>query len=98
MLSPSFRLLLAVVAVAAAVNGWYPGQDAPGLARDTAPASQAASFNFDINTGIAVQEKTSTEDATDVEFTLDNGSPYPHPYQYQRIGSDGELYPVAAGI
>ncbi|KAI0704190.1 catalase-domain-containing protein [Cerioporus squamosus] len=91
MLSPAFRVLLAVVTVVTAVNGWYPGQDAPGLARDTAPASQAGSFNFDINTGMAVQEKTSTEDATEVEFTLDNGSPYPHPYQYQRIGSDGPL-------
>ena len=90
MHSPTFRVLLSMVAVATTVHGWYPGQDAPGLARDTALASQAASYNFDINTGIAVQEKTSTEDATEVEFTLDNGSPYPHPYQYERIGSDGE--------
>ena len=90
MLSSTFRLLLAVVSVATAVNGWYPGQDAPGLARDTAPPGQAGSFSFDVNSGFNVQEKTSGEDATQVEYTLDNGSPYPHPYQYVRIGSDGE--------
>ena len=78
MHSPTFRVLLSLFAVATAVHGWYPGQDAPGLARDTAPASQAASYNFDINTGMAVQEKTSTEDATEVEFTLDNGNSSPY--------------------
>ncbi|TBU30380.1 catalase-domain-containing protein [Dichomitus squalens] len=91
MLSPAFRIILATVSVTTAVNGWYPGQDAPGLARDTAPPSQAESFNFDVNTGFNVQEKTSGEDATEVDYTLDNGSPYPHPYQYVRIGSDGPL-------
>lgn len=89
MLTPPFRLLLAVVSVATAAKGWYPGQDAPGLARDTAPPSQAASFNFDVDSGFNVQERTSAEDATDVDYTLDNGSPYPHPYQYQRIGDNG---------
>lgn len=90
MLSPSFRLLLVGVSLVTAAKGWYPGQNAPGLARDTAPPSQAAAFNFDVSTGIDVQEKTATQDAGDVEYTLDNGSPYPHPYEYQRIGDNGD--------
>ncbi len=91
MLSPFFRLFLAAVYLATFAQGWHPGQDAPGLARDTAPPSQEAVFHFDMNTGIDVQEKTATEDANEVEYTLDNGSPYPHPYEYQRIGDNGEL-------
>lgn len=43
-----------------------------------------------MNAGANLQEQTSNKDASDVEYTLENGSPYPHPYQYQRIGSDGE--------
>ncbi|KAI0758857.1 catalase-domain-containing protein [Fomes fomentarius] len=91
MLSPFFRLLLAAGFLATFAEGWHPGQDAPGLARDTAPPNQEAGFNFDMNTGIDVQEKTATEDANEVEYTLDNGSPYPHPYEYQRIGHNGPL-------
>ncbi|KAH9848102.1 catalase-domain-containing protein [Lenzites betulinus] len=91
MLSTPFRCLLAAVSVATAVRGWYPGQDAPGLRRDTAPASQAAAYSFDVSGGFNTQEQTSSMDATDVEFTLENGSPYPHPYEYQRIGSNGPL-------
>ncbi|EIW53214.1 catalase-domain-containing protein [Trametes versicolor FP-101664 SS1] len=44
-----------------------------------------------MNAGANLQEQTSSKDASDVEYTLENGSPYPHPYQYQRIGSDGPL-------
>ncbi|KAI0366552.1 catalase-domain-containing protein [Pilatotrama ljubarskyi] len=82
--------LLATISFSAAVRGWYPGQDAPGLERDTAPPSPAA-YQYDVNTGFNVQEKTSTEAAPAVDFTLENGSPYPHPYEYQRIGADGPL-------
>ncbi len=91
MLSSSFRLLLATVSVATAVKGWYPGQDAPGLVQNMA-RSQAVPFNFDVNTGFQVQEQTADEDATVVEYTSDNGSPFPHPYEYQRIGANGWLH------
>ncbi|OSC99328.1 catalase-domain-containing protein [Trametes coccinea BRFM310] len=91
MLSAPFRILLAAVSVATATGAWYPGQDAPGLRRDTAPPTQAAASGFDLNQGFNIQEQTSGEDATQVEYTLDNGSPYPHPYEYQRIGADGPL-------
>ncbi|KAI0649743.1 catalase-domain-containing protein [Trametes meyenii] len=91
MLSIPFRLLLASVSTATVVRGWYPGQDAPGLKRDTAPPGQASTFAFDVSHGLQVQEQTSSEEAPSLEFTLDNGSPYPHPYEYERIGSDGPL-------
>ncbi|KAH9903213.1 catalase-domain-containing protein [Cubamyces lactineus] len=89
MLSTPFRLLFAAVSAATTVRGWYPGQDAPGLARDTAPPGQA--FTFAIDTGFNLQEQTSSEAAPDVELTLDNGAPYPHPFEYERIGADGPL-------
>ncbi|KAI0634572.1 catalase-domain-containing protein [Trametes polyzona] len=91
MLSTPFRLLFVAASAATAVRGWYPGQDAPGLRRDTAPPTQGAAYEYDMNTGATTQEQTSTKEASDLEFTLENGSPYPHPYEYQRIGSDGPL-------
>ena len=92
MLSSSLRLLLAAVSVATTVKGWYPGQDAPGLVRNVDPRSSAVPFNFDVDAGFNVQEQTADEDATVVEYTSDNGSPFPHPYEYQRIGNDGQLH------
>lgn len=59
-----------------------------GLTRDTAPPGQP--FNFDVNTGANLQAATSNQPATSVEFTTQGGSPYTHPYDYQRIGDDGE--------
>ncbi|KAI0672137.1 catalase-domain-containing protein [Trametes maxima] len=91
MLSTPFRLLFASVSAATVVRGWYPGQDAPGLKRDTAPPGQASAFAFDVSQGFEIQEKTSLEEAPTLEFTLDNGSPHSHPYDYERIGSDGPL-------
>ncbi|KAI0340276.1 catalase-domain-containing protein [Trametopsis cervina] len=60
-----------------------------GLTRDTAPPGQP--FNFDVNTGANLQAATSNQPATSVEFTTQGGSPYTHPYDYQRIGDDGPL-------
>ena len=58
-----------------------------GLARDTAPST---SYTYDINTGSDLQIETSEKPAPDLEFTTDGGVPYAMPYDYQRIGSDGE--------
>ena len=92
MLSSSFRLLLATVSLVTAVNGWYPGQDAPGLVQKLPSRSDAAPFTFNVNSGFQVQEQTADEHATVVEYTSDNGSPFPHPYEYQRIGDNGWLH------
>ena len=92
MLSSSFHLLLAIVSLVTAVNGWYPGQDAPGLVQKLPSRSDAAPFTFNVNSGFQVQEQTADEDATVVEYTSDNGSPFPHPYEYQRIGDNGWLH------
>ncbi|OBZ76293.1 Catalase [Grifola frondosa] len=91
LLSNTASSLLVVASIVTAVYaGWYPGVDAPGLRRDTSPPS-SINFQYAVNTGLNLQEQTSELPAPDVSFTTDNGAPYPHPYQYQRIGSNGPL-------
>lgn len=74
--------LLLPIALAGSVLGWFPGQDAPGLRRRD-------DFSFDINQGQDTQRDTASMDAPDLEFTTDGGTPFYHPYEYQRIGDDG---------
>ncbi|KAL1715661.1 catalase-like domain-containing protein [Schizophyllum commune] len=76
--------LLLPIALAGSVLGWFPGQDAPGLRRRD-------DFSFDINQGQDTQRDTASMDAPDLEFTTDGGTPFYHPYEYQRIGDDGPL-------
>lgn len=63
--------------------------DSASLARDTAPPG-VQEYSFDIDAGAELQSETSKEPATALEFTTEAGVPYSQPYDYQRIGSDGE--------
>lgn len=82
---PQYLPILAIIAGSALAN-W---QNAPGLARDTAPPG-ASPYTFDLNAGAALQTETDDKPATDVEFTTGGGVTHSQPYDYQRIGSDGE--------
>ncbi len=83
----SLKVLLSLACLLSGTAAYFPGQNAPGLARDTAPASQ---YTFDINAGAELQTETSEKSAPDLDFTTEGGVPYSMPYDYQRIGSDGK--------
>ena len=85
MIQSRLKALLVLLTVAAPALANFPS--AAGLARDTAPASQ---YDFDLNAGAELQAQTSEKSAPELEFTTDGGVPYSMPYDYQRIGSDGE--------
>ena len=74
----------ALVGLSFARQSW---NDAPGLARDTAPASQP--FTFDLNSGPELQAQTDEKSAPQVSFSTEGGVPYSQPYDGQKIGSDG---------
>lgn len=47
-------------------------------------------FTVDFQQGVNTQTDTSTKPAADLEYTTDGGTPVAHPYEAQRIGSNGE--------
>lgn len=60
------------------------------LAVLTSVAVAQDAYTFNLNTGVNLQGSTDAESATDLTFSTEAGVPYTHPYDAQKIGSDGE--------
>ncbi|KAF9027411.1 catalase-domain-containing protein [Hymenopellis radicata] len=48
-------------------------------------------FTVDFQDGVNIQDDTSKQPSSALYYTSDGGTPVAHPYEYQRIGSDGPL-------
>ncbi|CCM04502.1 uncharacterized protein FIBRA_06682 [Fibroporia radiculosa] len=87
------RSLSALVSLAALV-GHVAGQSVATTVTylpAATPAPGVEPFAFDINTGAELQVQVSGMDASELEYTTENGAPYINPYDAWKIGSDGPL-------
>ncbi|KIY68934.1 catalase-domain-containing protein [Cylindrobasidium torrendii FP15055 ss-10] len=65
---------------------WFPTPDGPTVGKRAGDA-----FTVDFQDGVNTQVESGAKPDAEVEYTTDGGTPVAHPYEYQRIGSDGPL-------
>lgn len=56
-----------------------------------AAVRRATDYTFDLFSGPNLQDQTSTQSPSELEYTTGGGVPYPQPYEAQRVAETGPL-------
>lgn len=80
--------LLPLLALLPQALAWFPTPDGP-----TVNAKRAGdAYTVDFQDGVNTQVESGVKPDAEVEYTTDGGTPVAHPYEYQRIGSNGAFH------
>ncbi len=80
-----FPRIFPLVLVLPLTYAWFPGPGGPVVERQ----GSGETFTVDFQDGVNAQDDTSKKPNSALYYTTDGGTPVAHPYEYQRIGSDG---------